>query len=118
MSKIMFDTLQYAESLESAGFDKKQAKALTNAQHSLVTEITDEFGSIRSEITEVRSAVGSLRTEMHQEIGKIHQTIGDLKSEIGKSTTRLTISLGIIMAVLTLLSNLDKIITIITHTAK
>jgi hypothetical protein len=72
----MIDTHAYYQTLKDAGFDERQADAMTKGvagivYGSLATKI--DIGDVRTEIANVRTEMANLRAELKDEITRATQ---------------------------------------------
>jgi len=64
MATITFDTLAYAKKLKAAGFDEKQAEALSEAQKESLADVLDTTVATKSDIIRLEKEIAIVKTEI------------------------------------------------------
>ena len=80
-----FDTLQAAEALADAGFDKAQAKAIVSTMSNAVGEhvatkadmavLRGDFADLRTDFADLRANFADLRAEVRTEISELKASL-------------------------------------------
>jgi hypothetical protein len=65
MSTVTFDTLKFADHLRGAGVPEAQAKAMSDAQKELLTEIFDQKElATKTDIKEIELKIAEVKAEL------------------------------------------------------
>ena len=61
---ITFDTLAYTKKLKAAGFNEKQAEALSEAQKESLSDILDTTVATKSDIVRLEKEIANIKSEI------------------------------------------------------
>jgi adenosyl cobinamide kinase/adenosyl cobinamide phosphate guanylyltransferase len=92
-----FDTLQYVETLKTAGVPENQAKAFAKAQQTVISEclettmpnklatkadLTNVRTELKADIADVRTELKAVKTELKADIAEIKVELKEVKANI------------------------------------
>ena len=61
---VTFDTLAYTKKLKAAGFNEKQAEALSEAQKESLSDILDTTVATKSDIVRLEKEIANVKSEI------------------------------------------------------
>ncbi|MDD9807268.1 MAG: hypothetical protein OXU34_03215 [Gammaproteobacteria bacterium] len=105
-----FDTLTAAEELQAAGFEPKQAKAISqiiDRSRDSDSDAKQDLAGVKQEMIEVKQRLGEVETRLgkvEQRLGKVEQ--GQVRLEVGQKFlfwaigANLTLTVGVLLKLL------------------
>ena len=92
MNGTTFDALDATETLERAGFDERQAKAVAGVVRQAVAADRDTLAT-KADIAATQADIAALRADVRADIADLRADNADLRAYMDKLETRLTVRL-------------------------
>ncbi|MBD3767016.1 MAG: hypothetical protein IE928_03560 [Gammaproteobacteria bacterium] len=98
MSAVVFDSYEFHKTLREAGFDEKQAEALTRAQTKSIEQMHKDADYVSR--TELKTDINELRKDMQTLEAGLKKDMAEMKADIFRAMMLQTFAIaGLVVAV-------------------